>query len=400
MATSNKNNKTKAERETIRKGNRANPAEFRRILAEGPGEAKQIVTTAGTPSQVVESGRQRVAREDAAANFRDRHARITEYARRVKAGEMELKKVPAVFRDAVASDLGVKPLPKKPSKPKVAAEKPKTTTQVVDDARSAAKKRVAKSTPTTRPATTRSAPVARPSSGAKSTATSAPSTTKTKPATETSGAKKFTQATAKAAKANAAKAAVDANRSSVASKMADYAKGVASDIAKADKGAIVKEALVGKPGESKVGRFKAAGGVGGAISAGLSALALAGAAKEVPGKVKKFMDKYTEPKRLPAHPTKMNVTKTSAVKSTGESRPKANRPSFGKTATTVNRPSSAVSAAKGVHSVAKGDSLWAIAKSNNTTVDAILKVNPELAKRKAAGKTVLFSGTKVRIPKK
>lgn len=51
------------------------------------------------------------------------------------------------------------------------------------------------------------------------------------------------------------------------------------------------------------------------------------------------------------------------------------------------------------YTVKKGDSLWAIAQANNTTVSALMKANPTLAKRKAAGKTTIFSGSKVRIPK-
>lgn len=52
------------------------------------------------------------------------------------------------------------------------------------------------------------------------------------------------------------------------------------------------------------------------------------------------------------------------------------------------------------HTVKKGDTLWDIAQKNNTTVAALLKANPTIAKRKAAGKTTIFSGTKVRIPGK
>lgn len=52
------------------------------------------------------------------------------------------------------------------------------------------------------------------------------------------------------------------------------------------------------------------------------------------------------------------------------------------------------------YTVKKGDSLWQIAQDNKTTVSALLKANPELAKRKAAGKTTIYSGSKVRIPGK
>lgn len=47
--------------------------------------------------------------------------------------------------------------------------------------------------------------------------------------------------------------------------------------------------------------------------------------------------------------------------------------------------------------VKKGDTLSGIAKAQGTTVAQILKDNPTLAARAAAGETVLFSGTKVKI---
>lgn len=55
---------------------------------------------------------------------------------------------------------------------------------------------------------------------------------------------------------------------------------------------------------------------------------------------------------------------------------------------------------KAVHTVKKGDTLWDIAQANNTTVSALLKANPIIAKRKEAGKVTIFSGSKVRIPGK
>lgn len=50
--------------------------------------------------------------------------------------------------------------------------------------------------------------------------------------------------------------------------------------------------------------------------------------------------------------------------------------------------------------VKKGDTLSGIAAANKTTVKDILKANPVVAKRKADGKVDIFSGTKIRIPKK
>lgn len=57
-------------------------------------------------------------------------------------------------------------------------------------------------------------------------------------------------------------------------------------------------------------------------------------------------------------------------------------------------------ASSGVYTVKSGDNLWNIAKSNKTTVSAILKANPTIAKRREAGKVDIFSGSKVRIPGK
>ena len=48
--------------------------------------------------------------------------------------------------------------------------------------------------------------------------------------------------------------------------------------------------------------------------------------------------------------------------------------------------------------VKKGDSLWAIAKKNGTTVAALLKANPTIAQRRKAGKVDIYSGSKVRVP--
>lgn len=52
----------------------------------------------------------------------------------------------------------------------------------------------------------------------------------------------------------------------------------------------------------------------------------------------------------------------------------------------------------GSYRVKKGDSLYAIAKANNTTVANLYKLNPALASRKAAGKNVIFSNTLVKVP--
>lgn len=50
------------------------------------------------------------------------------------------------------------------------------------------------------------------------------------------------------------------------------------------------------------------------------------------------------------------------------------------------------------YTVKKGDSLWAIAQKNKTTVKELLKANPAIAQRRKAGKVDIYSGTKVRIP--
>ena len=50
--------------------------------------------------------------------------------------------------------------------------------------------------------------------------------------------------------------------------------------------------------------------------------------------------------------------------------------------------------------VKRGDTLYGIAQKNNTTVSALYKANPALAKRKAAGRTVIYSNTAVRVPRK
>ena len=51
-----------------------------------------------------------------------------------------------------------------------------------------------------------------------------------------------------------------------------------------------------------------------------------------------------------------------------------------------------------VYTVNSGDSLWAIARKNKTTVAALLKANPTIAKRRASGKVDIYSGTKVKLP--
>ena len=65
---------------------------------------------------------------------------------------------------------------------------------------------------------------------------------------------------------------------------------------------------------------------------------------------------------------------------------------------TVTKPTGSTQS-RSVHTVKRGDTLWDIAQKNNTTVSALLKANPTIAQRKAAGKVTIFSGSKVRIPK-
>lgn len=50
--------------------------------------------------------------------------------------------------------------------------------------------------------------------------------------------------------------------------------------------------------------------------------------------------------------------------------------------------------------VKSGDTLSGIAKSNKTTVAALYKANPSLAKRKAEGKVEIFANTLIKLPGK
>lgn len=68
--------------------------------------------------------------------------------------------------------------------------------------------------------------------------------------------------------------------------------------------------------------------------------------------------------------------------------------------TSQNRSVARLGATGGTHTVKRGDTLWDIAQSNKTTVSALLKANPVIAERRKAGKTSIYSGSKVRIPGK
>lgn len=77
-------------------------------------------------------------------------------------------------------------------------------------------------------------------------------------------------------------------------------------------------------------------------------------------------------------------------KPSGGSKPSGNKPSV--------KPTSPMGV-KG-YRVKKGDTLWDIAQRNNTTLNTIYKLNPEIKKRKDAGKVDIFANTLVRLPKK
>ena len=64
----------------------------------------------------------------------------------------------------------------------------------------------------------------------------------------------------------------------------------------------------------------------------------------------------------------------------------------------ANRPSAPMTG-RAVR-VQRGGTMWDIAQKNKTTVSALYKANPELARRKAAGKTVIYRNTLVKIPGK
>lgn len=51
-----------------------------------------------------------------------------------------------------------------------------------------------------------------------------------------------------------------------------------------------------------------------------------------------------------------------------------------------------------VYTVKSGDNLSKIAQKHGTTVAALLKANPTIAKRREAGKVDIFSGSKVKVP--
>ena len=146
----------------------------------------------------------------------------------------------------------------------------------------------------------------------------------------------------------------------------ETASGVAGRVAAAGKAA--------QAGKNATTMLKGAKAVKGAVVKGAAgfagATAVAGAAAG--GRQKGS----TTSTRAGAHPTNRFV---------------ASRPAGASTKPAATKSSSVT--------VKSGDTLWGIAKANNTTVAAILKANPTIAQRRSAGKTSIFSGSKVRIPK-
>jgi LysM repeat protein len=78
-------------------------------------------------------------------------------------------------------------------------------------------------------------------------------------------------------------------------------------------------------------------------------------------------------------------------------KPSGNKPSGNKPS--GNKPIATPASVKG-YRVKSGDTLWDIAQKNNTTLTTIYKLNPELKKRRDAGKVDIFANTLVRLPKK
>lgn len=439
MAATTRNKKTAAEKAAIRKGGRIT-AEYKRIIAEEPGKYDKIVTM-GTgkgevQAKVRESGAERMARESEMVDREWRNAKIADYKKAVREGKMKIGDVPTKYgiREAVSSELNVKPLEKKAkaetkAKPKF-EEKPKV--QSPDEIKAGIDKKA-------KAAKAPAAPGKKGASSNKKNAPAAPESSGTKAAGKKSGT--ATSATPSGKKTGGSKVAakapgkelVPAGRVRVVSgREAIAVKGkpkFTQKLAKVASKAVNSETAAALGKLARVSG-RAAGVFGVALSAKDVAdtltdkKKLAGAFKArgaiMDAAAGKMMPQYQSASTGAGIKTKTAVAKTKiqtsknagrrvsadrADSSRGAASAAANV-AAGRVTKPIVKPVGPTSTStsgkpiKGAVTVKRGDTLWGIARDNSTTVDALLKANPTLAKRKAAGKTVLFSNTKVRIPKK
>lgn len=162
------------------------------------------------------------------------------------------------------------------------------------------------------------------------------------------------------------------------------------------------EKALGKVGKvakvaGKVGKFARGASV---VGLGLTAAEmLLDKNKKVSSKTSNASPKYTGKKDTytPVAKKAAAPAKTAAQKAADKA--ETTRENYSPMSSTAAPAAKKAAASRSV-TVKRGDTLWDIAQAHGTTLSALYKANPELAKRKAAGKTTIFSGTKVRIPKK